>query len=68
MNNQLEIIQPDDWHVHFREGDMLEMVTNFSSRINNRCIAMPNTQIPITETAKAIAYKEQLRKASDSNF
>ena len=32
MNKNIEIIQPDDWHVHFREGDMLEMVTNFSSR------------------------------------
>ncbi len=68
MNNHIEIIQPDDWHVHFREGDMLKMVTNFSSRINNRCVAMPNTQISITDTDKAIAYKEQLRKASDNNF
>ncbi len=68
MNNQIEIIQPDDWHIHFREGDMLEMVTNFSSRINNRCVAMPNTQISITDTTKAIAYKEQLKKASTINF
>ena len=63
MNKNIEIIQPDDWHVHFREGDMLEMVTNFSSRINNRCVAMPNTEIPITDTNKASAYKELLNKA-----
>ena len=68
MNNQIEIIQPDDWHVHFREGHMLEMVTNSSSRINNRCVAMPNTKIPITDTASAISYKEQLKKASKINF
>ena len=68
MNNHIEIIQPDDWHVHLREGDMLQMVTNFSSRINNRCVAMPNTQIPITDTDKAISYKEQLKKASERNF
>ena len=68
MNKYIEIIQPDDWHVHFREGDMLEMVTNFSSRVNNRCVAMPNTQVPITDTDKAIAYKEQLKNASISNF
>ena len=59
MSKNIEIIQPDDWHVHFREGDMLEMVTNFSSRINNRCVAMPNTQISITDTDKAIVYKEK---------
>ncbi len=68
MNNYIEIIQPDDWHVHFREGDMLEMVTNFSSRINNRCVAMPNTLISITDTEKALTYKEQLIKASNNNF
>ena len=68
MNKNIEIIQPDDWHVHFREGDMLEMVTNFSSRINNRCVAMPNTEIPITDTNKATAYKKLLNKASSNNF
>ena len=36
VSKNIEIIQPDDWHVHFREGDMLEMVTNFSSRINKK--------------------------------
>ena len=68
MNNFIEIIRPDDWHVHFREGDMLEMVTNFSSRINNRCVAMPNTQVPITDTDKACMYKEKLKKASKNVF
>ena len=68
MNKNIEIIQPDDWHVHFREGDMLEMVTNLSSRINNRCVAMPNTEIPITDTNKATAYKKLLNKASSNNF
>jgi len=67
VNKNIEIIQPDDWHVHFREGDMLEMVTNFSSRINNRCVAMPNTEIPITDTNKASAYKKLLNKASQAN-
>ena len=64
MSNNIEIIQPDDWHVHFREGDMLEMVTNFSSRINKRCVAMPNTEIPITDTKKATSYKELLKNVS----
>ena len=68
MNNHIEITQPDDWHVHFREGDMLEMVTNFSSRINKRCVAMPNTQIPITDSNKASFYKEQIKKASKNDF
>ena len=68
MNNIIEIIQPDDWHVHFREGDMLKMVTSFSSRINKRCVAMPNTEIPITDTTKAAFYREQINNASKYNF
>ena len=68
MIKNIEIIQPDDWHVHFREGDMLEMVTNFSSRINKRCVAMPNTKIPITDTNQASSYKELLNRASNNNF
>ena len=68
MNSLIEIIQPDDWHVHFREGEMLKMVTNSSSRINNRCVAMPNTQVPITDTNKALSYKEQIKRASKSHF
>ena len=67
MSKFLEIIKPDDWHVHFREGDMLEMVTNFSSRVNQRCVAMPNTEIPITDTNKASAYKKLLNKASSTS-
>ena len=68
MSNNLHIIQPDDWHVHFREGDMLKLVTNFSSRINKRCVAMPNTEIPITDTKKASYYRQLINKASDNNF
>ncbi len=68
MNKNIDIIQPDDWHVHFREGDMLEMVTNFSSRINKRCVAMPNTKNPITDTNKAISYKQEIKQASKINF
>ena len=45
---EIKIIQPDDWHVHLREGEMLKQVTKCTSRVNKRCIAMPNTNIPIT--------------------
>ena len=69
MKNKIEIIQPDDWHVHFREGEMLKAITHYSSRINKRCIAMPNTETPITDSAKAEDYREEITKNSKSeNF
>ncbi len=69
MQNNINLIQPDDWHVHLREGDMLKSVTQFTSRINRRCIAMPNTKIPITSFEKAKEYKETIKKySSNKNF
>ena len=67
MKNQIEIIQPDDWHVHFREGEMLKAITHYSSRINKRCIAMPNTEIPITNSSKAEYYRSEITKNSKSD-
>ncbi|PPR45653.1 MAG: Dihydroorotase, partial [Alphaproteobacteria bacterium MarineAlpha5_Bin8] len=60
MMNRLNIIKPDDWHVHLREGKMLNIVSKFSTRINNRCIVMPNLTIPITNTELAKKYKSQI--------
>ena len=58
MNKNITIKKPDDWHVHFREDAMLEVITKYSARINNRCIAMPNTKTPITNSLQAIDYKK----------
>ena len=63
----IEIIQPDDWHVHLREGNLLSLVTKFSSRINKRCIVMPNLQNPIITSKQANAYKDEIKKNDLSN-
>ena len=31
----LEIIKPDDWHVHFREGELLKILVKETSKIYN---------------------------------
>ena len=38
----LEIIKPDDWHVHFRDGPILQAVVPETSRHFGRAIVMPN--------------------------
>ena len=69
MIKKLSIRQPDDWHVHFREDEMLSVITKHSSRINRRCIAMPNTTVPITTSAQAKNYKSIIEKnSSNKNF
>jgi len=63
MNKKMiEIIQPDDWHIHLREGEILKAVSKYSSRINNRCIVMPNLEIPITTGKLAKQYITQIKK------
>jgi len=69
MIKKLSIRQPDDWHVHFREDEMLSVITKHSSRINRRCIAMPNTTIPITRSTQAKNYKSIIeRNSNHKNF
>ena len=63
----IEIIQPDDWHIHLRHGEILTAVTKYSSRINNRCIVMPNIDIPITTSYLANKYKNEIKKTFQFN-
>ena len=66
-SDHLEIIRPDDWHVHLREGEMLKAVIKHSSRINSRCIVMPNLKVPITTSDSANKYKKEIGKLVDLN-
>ena len=64
--NSIKIIQPDDWHVHLRENEMMEAVAKYTYRINNRCVAMPNLNTPITSSKLAIEYKNNIKLVSQN--
>ena len=70
----LTIQAPDDWHLHFRDGDMLLETVPATSRCFKRAIAMPNLVPPVTTTQMALAYKARIQaavpkhKAFDSDF
>ncbi len=57
------IIRPDDWHLHVRDGAMLEYVLPHTARQFGRAIIMPNLKPPVTTTAQAIAYRERILAA-----
>jgi len=61
----MKIARPDDWHVHFRDGDMLADTVPPIARVFGRAVAMPNLRPPITTTAEALAYADRLRAQSD---
>lgn len=67
--NQITITQPDDWHLHVREGDALKSVVPDTAKQFKRAIIMPNLATPITHTAQAQAYREEiLASVPDSDF
>ncbi|MCA1241651.1 dihydroorotase [Stappia stellulata] len=59
----LTIRRPDDWHLHLRDGDVLEGVLPHTSRNFARAIIMPNLVPPVVTTAQAAAYRDRILKA-----
>ncbi|KAL3618114.1 Dihydroorotate dehydrogenase (fumarate) [Castilleja foliolosa] len=64
---ELSITRPDDWHLHLRDGELLEAVVSHSSDHFGRAIVMPNLKPPITTTAAAMAYRNSILKALPEN-
>ena len=67
---EIEIVKPDDWHVHFRDNEILKAVVPETTRHFARSIVMPNLVPPILNAKQAIEYKQKIEKAipSTDNF
>jgi dihydroorotase len=63
MIETLTIRRPDDWHVHLRDGDLLERVVQYTVRQFARAIVMPNLAPPVTTAAAAASYRERILAA-----
>ncbi len=62
MSQILTLTRPDDWHLHLRDGAMLEGVLP-SSRDFARAIVMPNLVPPVVTARDAAAYRERILAA-----
>ncbi|MBN9787981.1 dihydroorotase [Pseudonocardia sp. TMWB2A] len=63
MTDTLTIRRPDDWHVHVRDGAMLEGVVPYTARQFARAIIMPNLTPPVMTVADGIAYRDRILAA-----
>lgn len=63
MTTTLTLIQPDDWHIHLRDGDALATTVPHAAGSFNRVICMPNLVPPVKTTPEAIAYRERILDA-----
>ena len=57
MTDQIQLIAPDDWHVHLRDGEMLKQVVTHTARMFRRAIVMPNLRPPVVTVEAAKSYR-----------
>jgi dihydroorotase len=60
---RLTLRRPDDWHVHLRDGALLQAVVGHTARPFARAIVMPNLRPPITTAAMGAAYRQRILSA-----
>ncbi len=60
---EITIQKPDDWHLHFRDGDMLAETVPATARCFQRAIVMPNLMPPVANAEMALAYRERITTA-----
>ncbi|BFM48049.1 dihydroorotase [Marinomonas sp. THO17] len=61
--NEITIIKPDDWHLHFRDDDMLLETVPATARCFSRAIVMPNLVPPVVNADMATRYKKRILAA-----
>lgn len=63
MTKTLVIRRPDDWHLHLRDGAMLNAVLPYTTAHFGRAIIMPNLIPPVVTSADAAAYRKRITDA-----
>lgn len=63
MSQSLTIKRPDDWHLHLRDGAVLDAVLPDTCRHFARAIVMPNLVPPVVTAADAVGYRDRILAA-----
>jgi dihydroorotase len=58
--SQIQLIQPDDWHLHIRDGAVMKDVLADTVRQFARAIIMPNLKPPVTTVDLANTYRARI--------
>lgn len=56
----ITITQPDDWHLHLRDGPHLSSVLDHSAATFARAVVMPNLNPPIARVQQALDYRKRI--------
>lgn len=63
----LTITRPDDWHVHFRDGLVLQHTVPATAQHFSRALVMPNLKPALTSVDAVLAYRERILAALEKN-
>ena len=63
----LKLPMPDDFHVHLRQGEAMNLYTRREARSFGRALVMPNTLPPIANAALLSLYRKQIFAALPEN-
>ena len=63
MTDTITLTRPDDWHLHLRDGAMLDAVTPDTAADFGRALIMPNLVPPVVTGADAAAYRDRIMAA-----
>ena len=63
MSKTITITRPDDWHLHVRDGTVLNDVLAHTAAQFGRAIIMPNLKPPVTTVDLAKAYEARIQRA-----
>lgn len=58
----LKLTQPDDFHIHLRDGEALRFTVAHAASQFNRVTVMPNLKPAVDSTSAALAYLERIKQ------
>ena len=65
--DRIELLRPDDWHLHLRDGAAMASVLPDTARRFARAIVMPNLKPAVRTTQQALEYRERILAALPPN-
>jgi dihydroorotase len=60
MSDRITLLRPDDWHIHLRDGAVLQHTVADVARSFARAIVMPNLVPPVRNAEQAAAYRQRI--------
>jgi len=67
MTTLLQIIKPDDWHIHLRDGTALPTTVAHCAGQFARAIVMPNLNPPVCTVSDALSYRKRIMENVPGN-